>query len=285
MVTRRTFATAAVETLTKAGVEDAAFDVQCLLEDFVCLPHGTKPDDILLTAEQYARLQDAVTARANGRPLQYILGNWDFLTLTLAVGDGVLIPRADTEILCTTAAEHLQQKDAPRILDLCAGSGCVGLGIASLCPAVTVTAVEKSAAAFAFLQQNCAAYPQYAVTPVQADILQDAAAFDGAYDAIVSNPPYIQSDVIATLQREVGHEPRMALDGGADGLCFYRVLADTWAKKLANGGFLAVEIGYDQGAAVKHLFEQHGLKKVQIIRDFADNDRVIIGFRCENAQK
>ena len=147
MVTRRQWLTAATARLTEAGCEDAAFDARCLLEDFGGLPRGHAADETPLTDEQTAALDAALVQRAEGRPLQYILGEWEFLTLTLKVGEGVLIPRPDTELLCEVAAENLRGKTAPRVLDLCAGSGCVGLGVASLHPSALVTEVELSDAA------------------------------------------------------------------------------------------------------------------------------------------
>ena len=146
-MTRRAWWQQATVRLTAAGCEDAAFDARCMLEDLGGLPHGHLPDDRSLTAPQTARLNDALDRRADGYPLQYIVGEWDFLSLTLRVGEGVLIPRSDTEILCETVATHLRGVTGARVLDLCAGSGCVGLGIASLCTDARVTAVELSSAA------------------------------------------------------------------------------------------------------------------------------------------
>ena len=158
-MTQRQWHAHATAMLTAAGCEDAAFDARCLLEDLGGLPRGHAPRDTELTAEQSERLARALNERADGRPLQYILGQWDFLSLTLAVGEGVLIPRADTECLCELVARRLGDVDRPRVLDLCAGSGCVGLGIASLCDGAQVTAVELSDAALPFLRENVARYP------------------------------------------------------------------------------------------------------------------------------
>lgn len=276
-MTRRQWYARAVRRLTDSGCEDAAFDAKCLLEDLGGLSRGHAPDDKPLTEAQETALARALDERADGRPLQYILGEWEFLTLTLAVGEGVLIPRADTECLCEEAARLLKEKDAPCVLDLCAGSGCVGLGLASLCPTAQVTAVELSDAALPFLRENVARYPQYAVTVKQADVLRDADAFDGEYDAILSNPPYIPTADLAGLMREVRCEPRMALDGDVDGLLFYRVIAEQWFPKLVRGGVCAVEVGIGQATDVAALFTAAGLADIRIIRDLGGVERVVSG--------
>ena len=276
MVSRRDWLSAATARLAEAGCEDAAFDAHCLLEDLGGLPRGTAADDTPLTEAQTAALDAALAQRAAGRPLQYILGQWDFLTLTLKVGEGVLIPRPDTELLCEVAAEQLREKTAPRVLDLCAGSGCVGLGVASLCPDAVVTAVELSEDALGYLKQNVLHYPDYAVTVRQADVLTDYAAFDGTYDAILSNPPYIPTADLASLQKEVQREPRMALDGDADGLAFYRTIAEHWCGKLASGGFCAVEVGIGQADDVAALFAACGLENTAIYPDLAGIPRVVL---------
>ena len=276
MVSRRRWLTAATACLAEAGCEDAAFDARCLLEDLGGLPRGHAADDTLLTAEQETALQTALSQRADGRPLQYILGEWDFLTLTLAVGEGVLIPRPDTELLCEVAAEQLRGKTAPQVLDLCAGSGCVGLGVASLHSDAVVTEVELSDAALGYLKQNVSRYPAYAVTVRQADVLADHAAFDGPYDAILSNPPYIPTADLPSLQREVQREPKMALDGDADGLTFYRTIAEHWCEKLAPDGFVAVEVGIGQAEDVAALFAAKGLENTAIFHDAAGIPRVVL---------
>lgn len=276
MVTRRGWLADATARLVAAGCEDAAFDARCLLEDLGGMPRGSAADDTPLTDAQITVLDNALAQRAAGRPLQYILGEWEFLTLTLKVGEGVLIPRPDTELLCEAAAERLQTVPAPRVLDLCAGSGCVGLGVASLKADATVTAVELSDAALGYLRQNVARYPAYAVTIRQADVLTDYDTFAGDYDAILSNPPYIPTADLATLQREVQHEPRMALDGTADGLAFYRVIAEHWCEKLSENGFCAVEVGIGQAADVAALFAAAGLANTEILRDLGGVERVVI---------
>ena len=276
MVSRCDWLAAATARLVEAGCEDAAFDARCLLEDVGGMPRGHMADDTPLTAEQEVALATALTQRADGRPLQYILGEWEFLALTLKVGEGVLIPRPDTELLCEVAAEHLRGKTSPRVLDLCAGSGCVGLGVASLHPDAVVTEVELSDDALGYLKQNVLRYPDYAVTVRQADVLADYASFDGPYDAILSNPPYIPTADLPGLQKEVQREPQMALDGDADGLKFYRTIAEHWCEKLAPDGFVAVEVGIGQAEDVAALFAAAGLENTGIYTDLGGVDRVVL---------
>lgn len=277
VITRETWLAGATARLTAAGCEDAAFDARCLLEDLGGLGHGQRADKTPLTETQTASLGRALDERQTGRPLQYILGNWDFLDMTLAVGEGVLIPRPDTETLCETVAAALAGQKEPRVLDLCAGTGCVGLGIAGLCPVARVTAVELSDDALPYLRENIARYPARRAEARQADVLTDAVRFEGGWDAIVSNPPYIPTGELPTLQREVRHEPVMALDGDADGLRFYRVIATEWSRKLRDGGILAVEVGYGQADAVTALFAAAGLRECRTARDAAGVERVVIG--------
>ena len=272
--------------LQKAGCDSPAFDAQCLMEDIGHLPpHGLPvADERSVSDDTAAAVRAAASERAAGRPLQYILGQWGFLRLTLAVGEGVLVPRPDTECLCEAAAAWLDavpRDDAPfRVLDLCAGSGCVGLGVASLAKTpIAVTAVELSDAARGYLERNIARYPQYAVTARQADVLRDAARFEDEWMAILSNPPYIPTADLDGLMREVQQEPRMALDGDADGLRFYRVIASEWAPKLRPGGLCAVEVGAGQADDVAALFAAAGLTRVQVLPDLAGIPRVVMGER------
>lgn len=276
-MTQREWLQAAVARLTDAGCEDAAFDARCLLEDLGGLSRGATPGDNPLPPSRQEALETALTQRAEGRPLQYILGQWDFLSLTLSVGEGVLIPRPDTEVLCEAAAARLSGLSAPRVLDLCAGTGCVGLGVASLCPGVRMTAVELSSEALPYLRENLSRYAAYDVTLQVADVLKDYDNFADGWDAILSNPPYIPTAQLPTLQREVQREPALALDGDEDGLRFYRVLATHWSAKLRPGGFLAVEVGFDQAPAVSDLFTAAGLTGVETVPDLAGISRVVIG--------
>ena len=265
-------------TLEKAGCDSPAFDARCLLEDFAMLPRGRYPetDDTPLSQGAVQSVLDATSRRAKGEPLQYILGEWDFLTLTLTVGEGVLIPRSDTELLCEVVAEQLKDTPHPKVFDLCAGSGCVGLGLCSLLPDASVTEVELSEKAAMYLRQNIARYPGFDVCLVMDDVLLPSMQYPLA-DAILSNPPYIPTADIAGLMREVQHEPKMALDGDADGLRFYRAITKKWLPYLKTGGLLAVEIGIGQAMDVKAVFESAALHEIAVYRDAAGIERVVTG--------
>ncbi len=263
-----------------AVCEDPAFEAVCLTRCFfgmdraAVLTHGER----VPSAEAESAFCDAIRRRAAGEPLQYLLGEWDFMALTLRCGPGVLIPRDDTAVLVEAAVARLAGIQAPKGLDLCAGTGAVGLMLARDAGAA-VTAVEKFDGALGYLRENCARYPQLAVRAVQGDVLDAsfAASIPGGQDFLVSNPPYIETAALPGLQREVRREPETALDGGADGLLFYRAIAALWAGKLRRGGVLAVEIGETQGAAVSALLEAAGLSDVRIHRDTGGLDRAVSG--------
>ncbi len=264
--------------LEKAGCDSPAFDACCLMEDLAGVPHGRRleADRTLLSEECRAAVLAAAKRRANHEPLQYILGKWDFLSLTLEVGEGVLVPRPDTELLCEIVAEKLKKTASPTVLDLCAGSGCVGLGICSLLSGTSVTEVELSDKALVYLHRNVARYPSFAVHIVKDDVLSPAVSYK-AVDAIVSNPPYIPHEDIKHLMQEVQFEPKMALDGDEDGLVFYRAILKNWLPFLKGGGLLAVEVGIGQAQDVQTMFEKAGLIDTSIHRDLGGVERVVCG--------
>lgn len=271
------------EYLRKAGVESPAFDAMCLFEAVFgynrqgLLLHGDEP----APNDRIVVFNDSIHQRADKRPLQYIVGEWPFLSLTLKIGEGVLIPREDTEVLVRTAEEMLRLREKAVALDLCAGTGAVGLGLASLLPQVEVTCVEFFDEALTYLKENLQRHPELAsVNWMQADVLDPAVPEQfGMVDAIVSNPPYVTTGEMETLQEEVRREPSTALDGGEDGLRFYRALAENWVPILKKGGIFAVEIGEGQAEAVRELFTQAGLKNIRIAKDFGGIDRVVAGMK------
>ncbi|MCI9576513.1 MAG: peptide chain release factor N(5)-glutamine methyltransferase [Clostridiales bacterium] len=271
------------EYLRKAGVESPAFDAMCLFEAVFgynrqgLLLHGDEP----APNDRIVVFNDSIHQRADKRPLQYIVGEWPFLSLTLKIGEGVLIPREDTELLVRTAEEMLRLREKAVALDLCAGTGAVGLGLASLLPQVEVTCVEFFDEALTYLKENLQRHPELAsVNWMQADVLDPAVPEQfGMVDAIVSNPPYVITGEMETLQEEVRREPSTALDGGEDGLRFYRALAENWVPILKKGGIFAVEIGEGQAEAVRELFTQAGLKNIRIAKDFGGIDRVVAGMK------
>lgn len=226
---------------------------------------GVSRTDILLGREveldegRRERLAELVSRRLQHEPLQYLLGEWDFYGRTFAVGEGVLIPRADTETLAEACLQFLRTREGhPRVLDLCTGSGCLAITIAAERPDAEVWAVEKSEKAWAYFQRNNAAYGGR-VHGLLADALGEIPALPAAFDLILSNPPYLTAEEMADLQPEVGREPAMALDGGADGLSFYRALTVRYAPLLGPGGMLAYEIGMGQEEQVSEILHNSGL--------------------------
>lgn len=257
--------------LTAAGVPDARFDAAELYR----LATGRDPrlDDGPSAAEA-ARLSALAERRAAREPLQYILGEWDFMDFTLKVGPGVLCPRADSEIVCESALALLQGRERPVVYDLCAGTGCLGLGIARHSPGALVTCVEKSPEAWHYLTANTA---QTGVRTVQADVFTyyKTLPAEGA-DLIISNPPYLTGAEMRALMPETAQEPAMALDGGTDGLDFYRLLTEKYRDAVRPGGWLVLEIGYAQGPAVLALGTACGWVNASCRKDYGGNDRAVL---------
>lgn len=264
--------------LETAGVPDAAFDARELYR--LAVGRDPRLDNTPLDPAHAAALSALTARRAAREPLQYILGQWDFLDFTLEVGPGVLCPRADTEVVCEAAVELLQKAGdpAPVVLDLCAGTGCLGLGVKRFVPGARVTCWEKSPDALAYLRRNAANALKGAGVAVQeGDVLtgwRDVPA--DSVDLIVSNPPYLTDAEMHELMPETAREPAMALDGGADGLAFYRCLTGPWKTVLRPGGWLVLEIGYEQRQTVLDLGKQHGWVNGSCRQDYGGNDRAIL---------
>ena len=260
--------------------EDAATDAFLLLEKVTGLTRTNYPlkkDEAYAPAERAAYLT-LLRRRAAGEPVQYILGEWDFMGLEFAVGPGVLIPRPETELLAETAIEALRKRQKPRVLELCGGSGCIAIAVAKALPQAEITVLELSGEAMGYLQKNIARHGVKNVTAVQGDALCPPPSITGRYDAILSNPPYIASGELPALQKEVQQEPAMALDGGADGLDFYRRFNGIYPKMLTDGGLLLYEIGEEQGEAVAALLRAAGLERVAILRDMYGLPRDVLGY-------
>lgn len=245
--------------LASGGVESCEFEAEQLLRAFGFDKLAIITDPERLVSEDIsAEIKERAARRLAREPLQYILGEWEFYGLPFRVGAGVLIPRADTETLVDVALEFLKSRgvNSRRTLDLCAGSGCIGIALAKLANA-DVTSVEKSREAFDYLKKN-AALNSASITAVPGDARGEQNA-PGEFDLIVCNPPYLTAEDMRSLQKEVRFEPEAALFGGEDGLSFYRQLIPKYSKKLKPGGMLAVEIGKGQESAVCELFRKSGL--------------------------
>ena len=214
--------------------------------------------------------------RKNGYPLQYILGSWQFFDLELEVGEGVLIPRRDTEDVCTAAFEYIRQIDSPNVLDLCAGSGAIALAVKKYCPDSTIMAIEKYPEAFEYLKRNIDK-TGLRVLPVMGDVFNyDWIVEEETFDVIISNPPYINPDLQGKLQKEVEYEPSTALFASEKGLRFYKFISHYYKPALKEGGYLIFEYGFDQAKAVRDLLFDEEYRIVKEIVDTAGNPRGII---------
>lgn len=267
------------DRLTAAGCPDADFDAGELFR--LVTGQDARLADRPLTAEQAAKLEALTARRAAREPLQYLCGSWPFLDFELVVGPGVLCPRADTEVVAEAAAQMLAGVQAPKVLDLCAGTGCLGLGVKRFCPEADVTCVEKSPEAFRYLKKNAvSALKQGTARAVEGDLFTYWQGLpEGELDLIVSNPPYLTAAEMRQLQPEVAREPAMALEAGEDGLVFYRALAEHYQNALRPGGALVLEIGWQQREAVTALLAANGWVDIACRKDYGGNDRCILARR------
>lgn len=224
------------------------------------------------------RLEQLVARRLAHEPLAYLLGEWDFCGITLRVTPDVLIPRSDTERLCELAALRAGQVSAPRVLDLCSGSGCIALALLKQVPDAQAVGVDVSPAAVVLANENAQrlrlsdryeAVEGDALTAPPADYRQ-------AFDVLVCNPPYITAEEMRALDPDVSdYEPHLALYGGTDGLDFYRTILDTWAQVVKPGGALFFECGWKQGEAVASLCRAAGWQDVCVHTDYAGIPRIV----------
>ena len=270
------------QRLREAGVEGAQLEARELL----CYAAGKSREQFYRDMALYApdpveeKLAALVERRLAGEPVAYLIGEWEFYGLTLDVTPDVLIPRMDTEVLAERAILLARAAgEGARVLDLCAGSGCVGLAVAANVPTCRVVLADVSEAALKICKGNVRRNELNArVTCVQADALQkpDAALWD--FDVIACNPPYIPTGDLAGLDVSVrDYEPRSALDGGADGLDFYRAIAARWGSALRLGGSLLFEVGINQAMDVAALLEGSGFEDIQSTQDTQGIPRVVEG--------
>lgn len=250
---------------------------------------GKTAAELLADGEKYAdgrvvqALEDAVNRMVKGEPLAYILGEWEFYGLKLHVTPDVLIPRDDTCALAEIAIRQALFLDSnPRILDLCTGSGCIGLAIASRVKDAKVTLADLSREALAVAKKNVALHHMGGrVSCVQADAMAEPPSFLGMFDMIVSNPPYIDETDMASLEVSVkDYEPHMALYGGHDGLDFYRSITEKYRHILKPGGYLCYEFGEEQGDDVCEILAANGFTVRQRVKDFCGTERAVIAQYC-----
>jgi release factor glutamine methyltransferase len=222
-----------------------------------------------------------IKKRIDGMPVQYLIGNWNFMGHELKVGKGVLIPRDDTEVLILESAKLISKIHKPVVFDLCSGSGAIAIVLDSLInnPYMKVTAIEYSKKAYSYLDHNVKRHKKN-IRCLNMNIFECHDIFDdNSIDAIISNPPYICSEDIESLQIEVKFEPEMALNGGKDGLDFYRIILNKWVKKLKKGGFLGVEIGAGQLENILDMFRSYGLRNIIFLKDINKIDRAIFAVK------
>lgn len=261
----------AVDKLQQMEVPDADIDAWYLLSYVTGLDraafflHGEEP----MAEPDMIRYRDLVTKRGERIPLQHLTGEQEFMGLDFYVNEHVLIPRQDTECLVERVLPYV---DGKRVLDVCTGSGCIAIAIAKLGKPFIVHGVDISEEALAVARQN-ATELNASVELFAGDLMTK---MDGQYDVIVSNPPYIPPSVIEGLMPEVRlHEPMLALDGGQDGLEFYRRIAGQAVTRLAPNGRLFLEIGCEQAVAVAEILQKQGYREVQVFQDLAGKDRIV----------
>lgn len=261
--------------LEQAGIIDAVNDSWLLVEHVFGITRTAfyiNPDVTVKSqeAETYRKL---ITKRAEKTPLQYITGHQEFMGLDFKVNKNVLIPRQDTELLVETVVTYINEIKKPvKVLDMCTGSGCIAISVDKMCPNTEVVAVDISEKALDIARENnhingCN------VKFIKSDLFDNV---EDKFDVIISNPPYIETEVIEGLMAEVKeHEPYIALDGDKDGLKFYRKIIQALDTHLCDGGKIFFEIGYDQGERVPELLDKCGYKNVVVLKDLSGNDRVV----------
>ena len=269
------------QQLRKAGIEAATLEAR----ELVCFGTGKSRDELTRDGGLYAspelerRVRDLVDRHLAGEPVAYLIGEWEFYGLPLDISRDVLIPRPDTEVLAEQAIGYIKTLGECRVLDLCAGSGCIGLAVASQAPQSRVVLGEVSDGALKICRQNIRRNGLTGrVTAMQLDALRPPVQRLGDFDCIVSNPPYIPSGDIPGLDVSVrDYEPHMALDGGADGLDFYRAICAHWRSVLHPGSRLCFEVGIGQADDVLRLMRSVGFGDLEILPDPAGIPRVVLG--------
>lgn len=265
--------------LQAAGIEDYVFEAKQIIKHIT----GLNNTQILtlynnkLSEFQENNLTALLRQREIRYPLQYIFGEWDFYGRSFYVGPGVLVPRADTETLIEHCLEFLKDKAEAQILDLCAGSGAIGITLAKEKENSKVLMVEKYPEAIAYALKNIVRNEVRNAEIAEGDIFTSSEAEAGRYDLVVSNPPYIPEDEMKTVSPETGFEPATALLGGEDGLDFYRAIIKNYAASLKVGGMLAFEVGINEYESVTRLLQSAGFGEIKVKKDLNGICRVVSG--------
>lgn len=268
------------DALASSGIEAPDFEAKLIL----CRFCGGEPAELplkyaeTLSDGDLAQAYGIAEKRAAGEPLQYLLGQWEFMSLPFFVGRGVFIPSPDTEHLAQVGIDIAKSAGKPvRLLDLCAGSGCVGISVAHCCENVRADLVELYPEAFAYLERNIELSGDGRCRAVNADALSFTS--ERKYDILLSNPPYVTAEEYAQLPADVAAQPKTALTDGGDGLKYYRVITKNALALLREGGTLAFEIGFKQYESVSRMLTEAGYKHVRCRRDYSGLRRVVIGER------
>lgn len=266
--------------LEAAGIEDYVFESKQIIKHIT----GFSATQILtnynskLSQFQEDNLTVIIRQREIRYPLQYIFGEWDFYGRSFSVGPGVLVPRADTETLIEHSLEFLKDKNQPKILDLCAGSGCIGITLGKEKSDSKVLMVEKYDEAITYAKKNIERNNAENVTVLKGDIFETAGG-DDKYSLIVSNPPYIPYNEMETVSPETKFEPETALKGGEDGLMFYRAIIENYKNSLKEGGMLCFEVGINEHSKVSQLLIDADFKNICVKKDLGEIQRVVSGIK------
>lgn len=284
MITAKELFSQAVDKLKSANIEDGDFDCSLLFEEALDVSKREfLSPSFELNESKAEEIKSLIKRRKNGEPLQYILGYWEFYSRKFFVGEGVLIPRDDTEVVLRASLPYLdslskQSKDI-KILDLCSGSGILGITLKCEYKNADVTAVEFSDKALYYLRKN-AEYNKANIKIIGESLFDCVNSFkDNSLDLLISNPPYIKRSDLDTLQKEVLREPLMALDGGEDGCDFLRGIISLYTRKIKVGGMLSFELDAEEAGYTKALMEQNGFDNIEVFDDLGGIHRAIIGIR------
>ena len=268
----------------RAGLPDPTLESR----ELVCCASGKSREELSRDGRLYVpdtveqQVRRLAQRHLDGEPVAYLIGEWEFYGLPLDISESVLIPRPDTEVLAEQAIGYVQSQGPCRVLDLCAGSGCIGLAVASQAPQCRVVLGELSDGALKICRQNIRRNGLTGrVVPMQADAREKPERSLGEFQCIVSNPPYIPRADIETLDASVkDYEPHLALDGGEDGLDFYQTISGKWKDALVPGGRLYFEVGIGQADSVLRIMRAQGFGDIQILKDLHDIPRVVFGTLC-----
>lgn len=272
-----------VKRLESAETPDSEFDITCIFQDVLedKMPLFQPLKDV--SAENEAVILEMTEKRCSGMPLQYILGQWEFWGLPMKVGEGVLIPRPDTETIIEDILNIIRKNGnkSPKIADLCSGSGCIAIALKKELPLSEVWAVELSEKALHYLKQNVN-LNSADINIVHGDVLSAELANKFTdFDIIVSNPPYLTSKDMSELQTEVRKEPESALFGGSDGLDFYREMTPIWKNSLKKNGCLCYEFGMGQENDIKNILEENDFENINFSRDGGGIIRTVTAKKTE----